>query len=100
MKQLLVPIILITLVFALGLGYYVINQKTPGGNPLKYSESISPTSTIGAPTEAAGVMEKSTTSVVTPTVAAKEVNIDDLDSTINSIDMTDLNDTMSDLQTN
>ena len=89
MKQLLVPIILITLVFALGLGYYVINQKTPSGNPLKYKESAS-SSTSGAPTEAP----------ITPTVAIVEVNIDDLDATINSIDMTDLNDTMSDLQTN
>ena len=90
MKQLLVPIILITLVFAIGLGYYVINQKTPGGNPLKYGESISPTTTSSAPTEAA----------ITPTEPVVEVNIDDLDATINSINMTDLNDTMSDLQIN
>lgn len=88
MKQLLVPIILISLVFAIGLGYYVINQKTPGGNPLKYEESSS--SATSVPTEAA----------ITPTVAVVEVNIDDLDTTIDSIDMTGLNDTMSDLQTN
>lgn len=99
MKQLLVPIVLISLVFALGLGYYVINQKMPGGNPLKYGESLSPTSTTGVPSDAAGVMEKSATPDITPTVTATEVNIDDLDTTINSIDLTGLNDSMSDLQT-
>lgn len=96
MKQLLVPIILITLVFAIGLGYYVINQKTPGGNPLRYGESTAPTSSAISPTQTAGMMQKS---AITPTVAVKEVNIDDLDSTINSIDLTGLNDSMSDLQT-
>ncbi|MEI6326829.1 MAG: hypothetical protein WCO78_01775 [Candidatus Roizmanbacteria bacterium] len=102
MKQLLTPIILITVVVAIGIGYYVINHNLPDSNQSQSGVSISPTAAASPSTssvEKKNTTKTSITSAIIPTVAIREVNIDDLGSTINALDLSDLNDTMSDLQT-